>query len=1362
MEVIENKDKIRTYLSTIKANVEMSNFSGYYDIDRELENIIAKLLNLIYGYKLVNANEKKVNFPAVDIVDDGNKLAIQVTADNSYEKINHTFKIYWSSSEKLYEKYEYVKFFMLKGKEDKYQINKIVNPTSTFNINSDIMDYDDLVNELQKLDANKLAEIAEFLENQFISRVLPKLSNVSKISEKEPRLDNYINRFVVNKQDANGSQERLIEVVKEKNRVVLLSDAGKGKTLELKKLINDLNELKENDVEYFPFYHRLNTYVNEEILSFIPNEYKNIYLKNLVFVLDGFDEIEEKNKKTFVRKIEEFCKDNNNVKIIISCRQNFYINKSENFDGTINGFNEFYMSDIKKENIDEFLNKKHISNEVFWNEINSKNLNYIIFNPFYLNEITDIFIQEKELPSREQLMDYIINRSFLFDNNKYRNTIDLEFQKNKLTSLLEKVALTLEYLGRNYLTIDEYNELVKKDENKELLKYSSIWIKNSDGNFSFIHNNFGEYLAAKKINEYSLSTIKKIVAYEKVESKIKPTWINTLTFLVNKYKNNELIEWIISCMPEFICYIENDIVNKDTKKKVLRLLLETYNNQKMWLPYNVRTNNLVSDSKDIEYLLDIMKNNLHYTSVGNALYIIENIKELYELEDEIKAVLLYIAKHKKYTVYNRSMAINILANLKLGNLKELLEIIKINKQEENSTLRKSYFYFCNTLEIVNESIEVFIERWDISKNVFRRTDDNEDIYSWDELQEFYKAFNKISKPKTLDKAIEFINKIDIHDYNEENKLIINICNSIFNTHKNLNEIVKSLLRVYLKVEEEYNYANMKSIIKIIKSHDMLLEFFKEYMKLEHKRAYRVYEIIMDDECMEYYYNGYKDFKYSDDTTNSILRFTNNSIKFYTDLKKLYEERSGEKIKEPIIKDHKKIQEESEKIFINSLFNKTEFINLVMDFLNQYGKDGNIDLETLKDIRRYDKIESNIRYRELLYFLCGHFKEDDKVNIHSFDSWDWDFVILDQIYRRMDDRKEEIELEENQIQIIHNICDRGITKCDFKTALKNNKINLRCLYYWFFRNKFNFEYPENVLLDMLEFEFSTNGKKVGIDYIIQVVNKDKVSKRIIENLNKKQIYYQVFENYVEYCMDNEIGECCESIGKYLLDRKNFEFDRNLAAKYLIKFMQLKDFIDKYFIKLEIKMQRNIINMIIEKDKDILYEWLLNKMNTTPKAANKMFYAQYLISSNKVEGIEYYYTFLKKTKKPYLDKQYYNDINEQLSMISDIKMIDYLIKILELTFDADFKDDSFHGIYNNIRKSIINIGKKDDKVFVEVRNILKNVFNENQSYKHIGEISYMIKDLENEYCINCLNKYTISEIKQILFELDKEKNVIDSYL
>lgn len=1362
MKVRENKDKIITYLSVIKSNIEMSNLVGYYDIDRELENIIAQLLNYIYGYKLENANEIKKNFPAVDIIDDENKLAIQVTADNSYEKINHTFEVYWSSSEKLYDKYQQVKFFMLKGKKNKYEIQKIDNPTATFNVDSDIMDYRDLINDMQKLDANKLSEIAEYLESQFISTVVPKLSNINKISENEVSLNNYINRFVVNKQNTNDIQARLIDIVKEKNRIVLLSDAGKGKTLELKKLVNDLNNLKENDIEYFPFYHRLNTYVNEDILTFIPSKYKKIYTKNLIFVLDGFDEIEEKNKKTFIRKIEKFCNDNKNIKIVISSRQNLYINKNENFDGTINGFDEFYMCDVKKENIDDFLNKKHISNELFWDEINAKRLNYIIYNPFYLNEITDIYVQEKKLPEREQLMDCIINKSYLLDNNKYKNTIDLEFKKNKLDALLENIALTLEYLGRNYLTVEEYNELVKNDENKELLKFSSIWRKNSDENFSFIHNNFGEYLAAKKINKYSLNTIKKIVTYEKLNTRIKPSWINTLTFLVNKYKDRELIEWIISSMPEFIGYIENDIVDKVTKKKVLRILVETYNKQKMWFPYNIRTNNLVSDYEDIKYLIDIMKNNLHYTSVGNALYLIEDIKELYGMENDIKSVLLYITKAQNYTAYNKSMAIKILANLKLGKLEDLLKIIEINKDIENSTLRKSYFYFCNTLEIINDSIDVFIVRWNTSKNIFRKTNDNEDIYSFDELQEFYKAFNKISKPDTLEKALEFINQIDLHDYNEENKLIVNVCNSIFNTYRKIDKIIESLLKVYLKAEEKYNYNNMKSIIKIIKSHGILLEFFKEYMKLEHKIAYRVYEVIIDDECMEYYYNAYKSFKYSDETTYTILRFTNNSIKIYEKLKKLYETRSGKKIEEPLKIDYKKVREESEKIFINSLFDKENFINLVNEFLNQYGKNGEIDLQTLRDIRKYDKIESNIRYRELLYFLCRHFKEDDKVNSKSFDLWDWDYVILDQIYRRMENDKEEFILEEKQINIIHDICDRGIEKCDFKVALKNNKINLRCLYYWFFRNKFNFKYPESVLLDMLGFEFSTNGERVGINYIAEEVNKDKISRRIIENLKENKIYYQVFENYIEYCMDNEIDECCESVGKYLLNRKNFEFDRNLAAKYLIKFMNLRDFIDKYLIKLEIKMQKNIISMVIEKDRDILYEWMLEKMNNTPKVANKMMYAQYLILSNKIEGIEYYYNFLKKNKKPYIDNRYYNDINEQLSKISDIRIIDYLIKILELTFDNEFKDDSFKGVYNNIRKAIINIGKIDDKCFYIVKNKLSDVFDRNQEYQYIGEVSYMINDLENEYCINCLNKYTVNEIKQILFELDEQKNIIDSYM
>ena len=370
---------------------------------------------------------------------------------------------------------------------------------------------------------------------------------------------------------------------------------------------------------------------------------------------------------------------------------------------------------------------------------------------------------------------------------------------------------------------------------------------------------------------------------------------------------------------------------------------------------------------------------------------------------------------------------------------------------------------------------------------------------------------------------------------------------------------------------------MKAIIKIVKSQNMLLDFFIEYMKLEHKC--RVYETIIDDECMEYYYYEYKKFNYTDNITEEILKCTNKDIKFYIELKSLYEKRTKKKIKEYIQIDYEKIRKDSEEIFINSLFNKEDFIKLVNEFINEYGKDGIIELETLKNIRRYNKIGLNVKYKELLYFLCRYFKEEDKVSISSFDTWDWDFVILSQIYERINNEKKDIQLDDNQIEIIHSICNKGIMKCNFRVALKNNKINLKCLYYWFFRNKFDFEYPESTLLDMLEFEFSTNGKKVGIDYIVKSVDKNKVVARIIESIDKGHLYYQVFENLVEYCLNNNINNCCESIGKYLLNKKKFEFDRNLAAKYLVKFMKLSDFINKYFINLEIKMQRKRQKYII---------------------------------------------------------------------------------------------------------------------------------------------------------------------------------------
>jgi len=134
METIINQEKISQYLSIIKTNIENDNINGYY-------NIVAKLLELVYGYNFINTNDIYPNYPAIDLADNERRISVQVTSDNSIEKINRTFEVFKNSKEKLIDKYDRIIFFMIKGKLPQYDGRKIKNKGINFNKCTDIIDY---------------------------------------------------------------------------------------------------------------------------------------------------------------------------------------------------------------------------------------------------------------------------------------------------------------------------------------------------------------------------------------------------------------------------------------------------------------------------------------------------------------------------------------------------------------------------------------------------------------------------------------------------------------------------------------------------------------------------------------------------------------------------------------------------------------------------------------------------------------------------------------------------------------------------------------------------------------------------------------------------------------------------------------------------------------------------------------------------------------------------------------------------------------------------------------------------------------------------------------------------------------------
>lgn len=155
-------------LALLSKRVELLNAVNLYDINIIAEDFFAGLLNLIFDYKLKNVNVIEKNAPAIDLIDEENKISIQVTSDNSSTKIKHTISEYIDN--KSYDKYDRLIVLILTRKK-KYSALFDTNDKFVFNNGSDILDIEDLVKFTRGLQTEKIREINDFLEMELCEKV---------------------------------------------------------------------------------------------------------------------------------------------------------------------------------------------------------------------------------------------------------------------------------------------------------------------------------------------------------------------------------------------------------------------------------------------------------------------------------------------------------------------------------------------------------------------------------------------------------------------------------------------------------------------------------------------------------------------------------------------------------------------------------------------------------------------------------------------------------------------------------------------------------------------------------------------------------------------------------------------------------------------------------------------------------------------------------------------------------------------------------------------------------------------------------------------------------------------------------------
>ncbi len=163
-------DNISRALAITRYDIEQHQFINDQSLNIHGENWFRDVFNYVYNLKLRNANFQSSNSPAIDLVDDTNKLAYQITTTRKKEKAENTLKKIKTTD---YKDYKLKIFFLLQ----KSNFNKETVDYFKDNYNVDIedylIDYTNLVKDIEALETDKLIE----LNKKFFTVIANKYTN---------------------------------------------------------------------------------------------------------------------------------------------------------------------------------------------------------------------------------------------------------------------------------------------------------------------------------------------------------------------------------------------------------------------------------------------------------------------------------------------------------------------------------------------------------------------------------------------------------------------------------------------------------------------------------------------------------------------------------------------------------------------------------------------------------------------------------------------------------------------------------------------------------------------------------------------------------------------------------------------------------------------------------------------------------------------------------------------------------------------------------------------------------------------------------------------------------------------------------
>ena len=1157
-------------------------------------------------------------------------------------------------------------------------------------------------------------------------------------------------------------------------RVILLGDAGSGKSTELKNL---QYRLSQNASPFVPILQNFNSYTPDLGLEgFLPDFWKEVPSNLLLLIWDGLDEIEPKNFNTVVRQINAFSEKYREMRILISCRTNFYELPTNGSNSTLPGFEPYLINDLNLKDVKEYYDREYssVKSDNFISEIFENNLNDIITKPFFLMLLADRFNQDQRLQlNRAELYEMFLFNRIQLDQNHFKTTFDLRSKKQEILFLLQNVALSMEILSKNQIKESEILALITSAEFNSL-KYCTAF-KKKDGHediWQFEHNNIQEFLAAKALSNLEFDKVVQFIAFAPNYEKLIPSWVNTLAFLFSildpkSILFEKLLEWMLKNEKEVIVKFEPDKVAEDLRVQIFQGIFNYYKIHDVWISSNKFSDKELArfgqSEANLRFLVEEIKKDENTRTVHiNAIRLLGNFKlEDYGLKTEIKRLLLeQIDKNINIPNFIHT----VIYSLKSAGFTDADTVEKLMEKvgsQKNQYIRAAMYAVLLKSDVLGDYVKYLIEGYEI-KN--KKIDDERDKVSlMDEEWNLEECVKSIKTPKGIKEIVEYISESTWFEYEyNSGKVIEAIVTNASSAYGKDNSVFNYLLIWFKKDIQGFRLGRNNLVLQFFNQTNTREQAFHEIWKSKDDNKERNKSIAIAKLIAPSLFQFVIDEYLNRNLTNKELEgiyfdmgWVNNENR--DQFEKLIHEKTDFVIKKPEQVDYEALRKEKLKIDFNLLFNQQTFKEDTLGVFEKEQKDI-LSFDELFEMRKQnnkwvdiDEYYPSVVLRLLRDFVNkGQFISKEKV-IKWFEretNEKWYRISL--IYDYLTNNKE-LEINAKQKQWIEQWCTENVSKVDFRDSIEVHEdgritIKTMAMYIWYLSKRFNIDHPKSVLLDMLSFDYFEGHDWVGIEYIVSKLDHKDIEDRMLENLKAGIADSSVLKNHIKYLAQNKVKESYPFLLNEVINFKRSDYQRRELLDIFFEYTKDTESIKTIINQADLKIRWAILDKLKANNQESFVEDFLLKTlekridNEEIGKASEM-----LVSLQNIKGLKVYVEWIENNVE--------NDVETNRAMslnsLKTIEAIPYLIKLLELSYIREIKVDRFDRFNSQVLGAFYNIALVSEENFKQVKSSLQEFMIEKSSiHESVKYILLTIERIEEQFYMNNAQSFTIKQVKEKL--------------